>query len=237
MRLGQQRHNPIFALLQVDDKSKIGHDVYTLWTGATELWNQGAGFLAFLIVVWSGVLPYLKVLFLSYHLWVSGYLGREPPPHRWVVLGVGRLAFFDAFCVLAAASFLRLSIDGDESTFSLTGGADDDDASSSVSVFVQATALAGSYCYLASIAATQALGFAVDEYAKRSSGSALHAREEDRRHLRPPPPSAAARYFPGSDGPSAWARPIAVRELRRHLFSLCLFLSRQSYQNFLSVTA
>lgn len=91
-----------------------GKDEYNLWSGAAQLWADDARFLSIVLVIWSGVLPYFKIAVASSYLWICVWFGNHSDGAMRQLLSVfwtiGRLAFFDVWCVAASLMLFHLKI-------------------------------------------------------------------------------------------------------------------------------
>lgn len=152
---------------EIKEETNQGSDTYDMWSGCVELYDKSAYFLAVLIVLWSGVLPYVKIMVTSYYLWTVAWLGRPPFPYSGAWFAVGRLALFDIMIVAAAAAFLRYEV----KDYSYKKTVDDlFTLKIQMWVYLAATARQGVYWYFTSIVLTQALG-AATVYLGRAFGT------------------------------------------------------------------
>ena len=134
--------------------------VYNVWNGARQLWNDGAFMIALLVVTWSGLWPYGKLLILAYALWTHRRR-RLPVAYEWLST-LAHWSFVDVWMVVAAAMLVRFSYDGDDEDTV------DDVCKLKITllVWIASVAKGGVYHFFAAIAASQALGFVAMKYAQ-----------------------------------------------------------------------
>ena len=160
----------------LENETVNGEDTYNLWRGAITMYEKGATWLAVLIIIWSGIIPFVKVFVISVYLWAVAWFNKPPPPYFGVFFSFGRLALFDVFCVVAACSFLRFHFEDYEWSKKVD---DTLEIRIKLSIWLAATAQEGVYYYLASILLSQVLGL-VAVYVGRTYGLPEHFDEGPR---------------------------------------------------------
>ena len=148
---------------QVDAGSEGAAYEYTVWQGARSLWSDGACLIAILLVLWSGLWPYFKLLILAAALWAYRK-GRLPRRYEWLST-VAHWSFIDMWMVVAMAMMMRFYYKGDDSDSIDSVGT----LEITLLVWVAAVARGGAYHFFSAIAASQTLGFVAMKYAQLPS--------------------------------------------------------------------
>ena len=84
---------------------------FNLWKGAQELWDGGAPILALIVLAWSGIFPYIKLILIGlvdFRSWSSS----TPVSPTWGVLSVlAKWSFLDMWVVAMTVLCVRIDID------------------------------------------------------------------------------------------------------------------------------
>eukprot|EP00614_Pseudopedinella_elastica_P017616 CAMPEP_0172649880 /NCGR_PEP_ID=MMETSP1068-20121228/242014_1 /TAXON_ID=35684 /ORGANISM="Pseudopedinella elastica, Strain CCMP716" /LENGTH=530 /DNA_ID=CAMNT_0013464241 /DNA_START=78 /DNA_END=1670 /DNA_ORIENTATION=- len=136
---------------------------YNLWLGATELWEGGAPLLAVIVVMWSGIFPYVKLLlmgFVDVMSWSSPTVQISP---RWAVLSVlAKWSFLDIWVVALTILCIRIDIDKHQTMHSWVFTRD-----LYLKIWTQAVALPGCFFFAFALVCSQFLGHFVIQRARQ----------------------------------------------------------------------
>jgi hypothetical protein len=140
---------------------------YNIWKGVAMLWHDGAKGMAILILLWSGIWPYGKLLMVAYGIW--RYRGNVlPSSYEWLST-VAHWSFIDVWMVVVVCSIARFSYDG-SSTDTVDSILKID---VSLDMWFQGAARQGVYHFFCAVALSQFLGFCLMKYAQLPGGASM----------------------------------------------------------------
>ena len=126
---------------------------YNLWSGVAHLWNDGAAPLAVVVLLWSGVWPYVKLGVLMRVLARADAHGL--PPWTGTLSRLGRWSLLDVWVVAVTALAVRVSFDIEHTLVSFFGYMPE---KLYLKIWSQAVALPGVYWFLTACVLSQLCG-------------------------------------------------------------------------------
>lgn len=147
------------------DESYPESYTYNVWTGSWQLLQDNAIAMACLVILWSGLWPYVKLIILGFGL--VAYKDRRLPKHFEWLSALAHWSFLDAWMVAITAVCIRFYYEGSETK------SESDVLEIVVKItlelWAQAYAKTGAYCFFASIVLSQFVGFVLIAQAQTGS--------------------------------------------------------------------
>eukprot|EP00614_Pseudopedinella_elastica_P000856 CAMPEP_0172596514 /NCGR_PEP_ID=MMETSP1068-20121228/16325_1 /TAXON_ID=35684 /ORGANISM="Pseudopedinella elastica, Strain CCMP716" /LENGTH=464 /DNA_ID=CAMNT_0013395585 /DNA_START=132 /DNA_END=1526 /DNA_ORIENTATION=+ len=147
---------------------------YNLWKGAQQLRDEGATELAAMVILWSGIFPYIKLVLIAVVDWLGR--GKKPVSKGWGFLSVvAKWSFMDVWIVAMTVLCVRIHINKTQWMHSW-GLA----RKLHLKIWTQAVVLQGCLFFAWALVLSQALGHWVIQ-------RAVHASRAETRQEHPPP--------------------------------------------------